>query len=38
MPPRANGPDPKQIQTKGYNYLDREFPRLDTITSAKVVE
>jgi cyclophilin family peptidyl-prolyl cis-trans isomerase len=38
MPPRGNGPDPKQIQTKGYNYLDREFPRLDTITSAKVVE
>ena len=38
MPPRGNGPDPQQIQTKGYNYLDREFPRLDTITSAKVVE
>lgn len=38
MPPRGNGPDPKQIQTKGYNYLDREFPRLDTITTAKVVE
>jgi cyclophilin family peptidyl-prolyl cis-trans isomerase len=38
MPPRGNGPDPKQIQTKGYTYLDREFPRLDTITTAKVVE
>ena len=38
MPPRGGGPDPKQIQTLGYNYLDREFPRLDTITKAKVVE
>ncbi|HEU0121668.1 MAG TPA: peptidylprolyl isomerase [Bryobacteraceae bacterium] len=38
MPPRGSGPDPKQIQTIGYSYLDREFPRLDTITTAKVTE
>lgn len=38
MPPRGSGPDPRKIQTLGYTYLDREFPRLDTITSARVVE
>ncbi|MFN0105962.1 MAG: peptidylprolyl isomerase [Bryobacteraceae bacterium] len=38
MPPRGSGPDPKKIQTIGYGYLDREFPRLDTITTAKVVD
>jgi len=36
MPPMGSGPDPKKIQTTGYSYLEREFPRLDTITSAKV--
>jgi cyclophilin family peptidyl-prolyl cis-trans isomerase len=38
MPPRGSGPDPKKIQTIGYSYLDREFPRLDTIQTARVVE
>jgi peptidyl-prolyl cis-trans isomerase A (cyclophilin A) len=37
MPPRGGGPDPQKIQTLGYSYLSREFPRLDSITSAKVV-
>lgn len=37
MPPRGGGPDPRQIQTKGYQYLEREFPRLDTIKTAHVV-
>ena len=36
MPPRGGGPDPQKMQTLGYNYLSREFPRLDTITAAKV--
>ena len=36
MPPRGGGPDPKKMQSTGYSYLDREFPRLDTITTAKV--
>ena len=38
MPPRGSGPDPKKIQTVGYSYLDREFPRLDSIKTAKVVD
>jgi peptidyl-prolyl cis-trans isomerase A (cyclophilin A) len=35
--PRGTGPDPREIQTKGYSYLEREFPRLDTIKSASIV-
>jgi len=38
MPPRGGGPDPQKIQTLGYSYLSREFPRLDTITTAKVAD
>ena len=38
LPPRGRGPDPRKIQTLGYGYLAREFPRLDTIKSAKVVD
>ncbi|MBM3788125.1 MAG: peptidylprolyl isomerase [Acidobacteria bacterium] len=37
-PPRGTGPDPKEIQTRGYSYLEREFPRLDTITTARILE
>lgn len=37
MPPRGSGPDPRKIQTLGYSYLDREFPRLDTIKTARIV-
>jgi len=36
--PRGTGPHPQLIQTKGYNYLEREFPRLDTIKSASIVD
>lgn len=38
MPPRGSGPDPKKIQTIGYSYLDKEFPRLDSIQTARIVE
>jgi peptidyl-prolyl cis-trans isomerase A (cyclophilin A) len=38
MPPRGSGPDPQKIQTLGYTYLDREFPRLDSIQTARVIE
>jgi peptidyl-prolyl cis-trans isomerase A (cyclophilin A) len=38
MPPRGQGPDPKKIQTIGYSYLTREFPRLDTINTARVIQ
>ena len=37
-PPRGTGPDPRLIQMKGYSYLEREFPRLDTIKSARILE
>jgi cyclophilin family peptidyl-prolyl cis-trans isomerase len=35
--PRGGGPDPTQIEIQGYSYLDRQFPRLDSITRATVV-
>jgi cyclophilin family peptidyl-prolyl cis-trans isomerase len=35
--PRGSGPDPTQIEIQGYSYLDRQFPRLDSITRATVV-
>lgn len=38
MPPRGGGPDPKKIQTIGYSYLNRDFPRLDAITTARVIQ
>jgi peptidyl-prolyl cis-trans isomerase A (cyclophilin A) len=35
--PRGAGPDPTRIMTEGNAYLDREFPRLDSITRATIV-
>jgi peptidyl-prolyl cis-trans isomerase A (cyclophilin A) len=37
MPPRGNGPDPQQIQTRGNAYLEQRFPRLDYIIKAHVL-
>lgn len=37
-PPRGRGPDQRRIQREGNAYLDREFPRLDGIHRASVVE
>ncbi len=36
--PRGRGPDQGRLQTEGNAYLDREFPKLDYITSARIVE
>jgi peptidyl-prolyl cis-trans isomerase A (cyclophilin A) len=36
--PRGGGPDPTQIELQGNQYLDRRFPRLDSIKRAVVVE
>lgn len=36
--PRGNGPDQGRIQQEGNAYLNAEFPRLDHIISAEVVE
>jgi peptidyl-prolyl cis-trans isomerase A (cyclophilin A) len=38
MAPFGKGPDPRAIQTLGDGYLKREFPRLDAIDRAAVVE
>ena len=35
--PRGSGPDPTKIMMQGQAYLDREFPRLDSILQATVV-
>ncbi len=35
--PRGAGPDPTRIQREGNFYLDRQFPRLDSIVRATVV-
>lgn len=37
IPPKGQGPDPAKIMLEGNAYLDREFPRLDTIVRARVV-
>jgi peptidyl-prolyl cis-trans isomerase A (cyclophilin A) len=37
-PPRGNGPTQDLIQTQGNAYLEREFPRLDYIKKASVVQ
>lgn len=36
-PPRGRGPDQGRIVAEGNEYLKREFPRLDYITSARIV-
>jgi peptidyl-prolyl cis-trans isomerase A (cyclophilin A) len=38
MIPRGNGPDPMKIQAIGNEYLERNFPKLDYIKTARVVE
>jgi peptidyl-prolyl cis-trans isomerase A (cyclophilin A) len=35
--PRGRGPDPNRIQTEGNAYLDKEFPRLDSIRKATIL-
>lgn len=36
--PRGRGPDQMRIRTEGSSYLSSEFPELDYITSARIVE
>lgn len=36
MPPMGQGPDPNLIQTRGNEYLDSHFPRLDYIKKATI--
>jgi peptidyl-prolyl cis-trans isomerase A (cyclophilin A) len=36
MPPQGEGPDPKQIQQRGNEYLKSRFPRLDYIKKATI--
>jgi peptidyl-prolyl cis-trans isomerase A (cyclophilin A) len=36
MQPRGQGPDPKQIQLRGNEYLQSQFPRLDYIKKATI--
>jgi peptidyl-prolyl cis-trans isomerase A (cyclophilin A) len=36
-PPDGNGPRQDRIETEGNAYLDRDFPRLDHILSARIV-
>ncbi|MBI2899010.1 MAG: peptidylprolyl isomerase [Planctomycetes bacterium] len=36
--PRGRGPDQGRIQTEGNEYLEREFPKLDHVKTARVVE
>lgn len=36
--PRGNGPEPAKIQAIGNDYLTRNFPKLDYIKTARVVE
>jgi cyclophilin family peptidyl-prolyl cis-trans isomerase len=39
MPPWGKGPDPQKIYEKsGYEYLEREFPKLDYIETCHIVE
>jgi cyclophilin family peptidyl-prolyl cis-trans isomerase len=36
--PRGGGPDPTQIELQGNTYLDRTYPRLDSIRKAAVIK
>jgi len=36
--PRGGGPDPTQIEMQGETYLERQFPRLDSIRRAVIVQ
>ncbi len=36
-PPRGSGPDQEKIETQGNQYLERDFPRLDFIRTARIV-
>jgi len=36
--PRGRGPDQGKIQSQGNAYLEKEFPNLDSVKSARVVE
>lgn len=38
LSPKGGGPDPKKLEGLGNEYLTREFPRLDYILTARVVE
>ena len=37
MGPTANGPDQQQVQMQGKPYLDKNFPKLDSIKSATII-
>jgi peptidyl-prolyl cis-trans isomerase A (cyclophilin A) len=36
--PRGMGPDQGRIQSEGNAYLDREFPKLDRLRSASLID
>ncbi len=38
MAPRGKGPNPRLLNTRGNDYLERQFPALDYIKSAKVLK
>jgi peptidyl-prolyl cis-trans isomerase A (cyclophilin A) len=38
MSPNGNGPDPLKIQVMGNEYLVRNFPQLDYVKTARVVQ
>ncbi len=38
FPPRGDGPSPADMASEGNAYLEREFPRLDYINAATIVE
>jgi peptidyl-prolyl cis-trans isomerase A (cyclophilin A) len=37
-PPRGSGPDQSRVRNEGNTYLDRDFPKLDKIIKATVIE